>query len=218
MIDENGQYQLFTIANRTWRVITTRGRDVSSMPTMRTSLATTDEEFTQDSKVIIEYYSDYFTIDPTTAKDQYVEECMAFARAIHDNDVEFKEPEHWHVRQVDRHPTCLIMHRFTGIPLPFFWKLWRRPLEPKNITVRLSDDSSALVNFTYFEEEDPLMSMSFECYIDWDGLFDNLKDKHARRRINEWWRTMHGRLFLFSDYDSVFEDEQDEVAYITDFT
>ena len=215
MIDE--QYELFTIANRTWRVITTRGRDDHQMPTMRMSLATTDEEFTRDSKTTIEYYSDYFTIDPVVAKDQYVRECMSFCQAIYDNDEEFTEPEHWHVRQVDRQDDRLIMHRFSGIPLPYFWRLWRRPLVPQNITVESADISSALMKFTYFEEEDPLMSMSFECYLDWDGLFDNLKDKHAKRRINEWWKTMSGSLYLFSDYDSVFESNQDEIAYIADF-
>lgn len=213
----NEQYELFTIATRTWRVITTRGRDSNSMPSMQMSLATTDESFTSDSSTIIEYYSDYFTIDHVTAKDQYVSECMAFCQTIFDNDNEFVEPEHWNVRQVDRQDDRLIMHRFCGVPLPYFWKLWRRPLVPQNIHVELADPSSAMVKFYYFEEEDPLMSMSFECYLDWDKLFDNLKDKHARRYIADWWKTMGGRLYLFSDYDSVFEDNQDEIAYITDF-
>lgn len=212
------QYELFTIASRTWRVITTRGRDDHQMPSMRMSLATTDEEFTRDSRTIIEYYSDYFVIDPATAKDRYVSEAMAFCKAILDNDQEFVEPEHWCVRQVDRQDDRLIMHRFCGVPLPFFWKLWRRPLVPQNITVELADTTSAQIRFTYFEEEDPLMSMSFECYLDWDGLFDNLKDKRAMRKIPDWWHSMSGRLYLFSDYDTVFEDHQDELAYLADIS
>ena len=211
------QYELFQIKSRMWRVITTRGRDGNQMPSMRMSLATTDDEFTADANVIIEYYSDYFTIDPATAKDTYVSECMAFCQAVLDNDQEFTEPEHWYVKQVDRQDDRLIMHRFVGVPLPYFWKLWRRPLVPQNINVELTD-AGAMLKFSYFEEEDPLMAMSFDCYLDWDGLFDNMKNKHRRRSIPDWWKTMHGRLYLFSDRDSVFEDSQDEIAYIADFT
>ena len=216
MIEE--QYELFQVRSRVWRVITTRGREEHQMPQTRISLATTDDEFTNDAKVTIEYYSDYFTIDPTTAKDQYVSECMAFAKAVMENDQEFTEPEHWYVKQVDRQDDRLIMHRFCGIPLPFFWRLWQRPLIPQNIHVERADPTSAMIKFSYFEEEDPLMSMAFECYIDWDGLFDNLRDKNPSRSIPDWWKTMHGRLYLFSDYDSVFEDHQDEIAYIADFS
>ncbi len=211
------QQELFQVENREWRIITTRGRDENQMPTSRISLATKDDEFTRDSKVPIEYYSDYFILDPHISKSKYVENAIAFARAIHDNDQEFPEPERWYVKQVEKHPDRLIMHRFCGVPLPFFWRLWRRPLEPANITVE-EIPACAMVKFSYFEETDPLMSMCFECYLDWDGLFDNLKDKSPRRRINDWWKTMHGRLYLFSDYDSVFEDTQDEIAYIADFT
>lgn len=174
------QQELFQIASRTWRVITSRGRDEHQMPNTRLSLATTDDDFTRDSKVEIEYYSDYFIIDPTTAKDQYVSQAMAFAQAVMENDQEFTEPEHWHVRQVERMDDRFIMHRFCGVPLPYFWKLWRRPLEPANITIRRADLTSALLHFSYYEENDPLMSMSFECYLDWDGLFDNLRNKGSR--------------------------------------
>ena len=212
------EYELFKIATRTWRVVTHRDYSNPGIPAQRLSLATTDDEFTADAKVTLEYYSDYFTIDPVAAKDQYVTECMAFAKCIQDNDTDFIEPEHWYVRQLDKQEGRLFMHRFTGVPLPYFYKLWRRPLVPQNINIELVDKFGASVYFSYFEENDPLMTMHFECYLDWDGLFDAIKYKH-KRKPHQWWRKhMVGGLYLFSDYDTVFENEDDELAYMVDFS
>ena len=215
MIDE--QLELWQPQSRVWRVTTNRDFTEPGVPRNTISLSTTDDDFTRDARTTIEYYSSHLSLDQYAHKDQYVRECMSFAQSIMDNDEEFSEPERWFVRQIDQQEDRLIMHRFSGVPLPFFWKLWRRPLIPQNIYVERADVTSALVRFSYFEENDPLMAMAFECYLDWDGLFDNLKEKKPHRRIPDWWKTMHGRLFLFSDYDTVFEDEQDEVAYLTDF-
>lgn len=211
----NENYEYFKVKNRTWRLITEREPTDTVGHTVLMSLATVDEEFTADARVIIEYYSEHFTMNPHAARSHYTSEAIAFATAISENDEEFKEPEHWYVRQVDKQEERLAMHRFCGVPLPFFWKLWRRPLEPKNIHIALADESSAQVTFTYFEEEDPLMSMSFDCYLDFDGLFDNLRF-NIGHPIVPWLHSLEGRLYLFSDFDSIFELETDEVRYLVD--
>lgn len=206
------QYDLFRPANREWRVTTER--DVNDTNTVHIGLATTDEDFTRDAKHPIEYYSRHYTFNPHATRNGYIRQCQQFVTAVIDNDEMFQEPEHWKVRQTEPHERP-IMKRFTGVPMPYFWKLWRRPLIAQNIHFQHSGDD-AQIFFGYSEENDPLMTMAFEAYLDWSGLFDDLK--YGKKAIPNWLhRHCKGRLFLFSDFDTIFEDPEDEVSYLADF-
>jgi len=210
------KYDLFNPMNREWRIRVSR--DANDWDTRHIGVATVDEAFTADSKTEIEYYCEHISFNPLVDSPVYIKGCMDFLQTIMDNDETFVEPEKWRVRQVDMTEDSIV-RRFVGVPLPYFWKLWRRPLEPKNIQFDPVFDGSTMLRFSYYEDNDPLMSMKFTMYIDWMNLFDDIK-KHKCYHLQTIMPWIHkhcrGRLYLYSDYDTIFEDPEDEATYIAD--
>jgi len=188
---------------------------------------TTDDEFTQDSRATIEYYSTHYPLNTDLPDDEYLPHAQEFAQVIKDNDTEFQEPEHWLVRQLNKLDRP-IMGRFIDVPLPYFWKLWRRPLIAQNIEIDTHGDIITVLGkpanpevwFRYHEEGDPLMTMSFTCYLEWNKLYYDMFENpmYEEQKIMPWLhKNMQGGLYLFSDFDSLFEDAEDEVTYLADF-
>ena len=217
------QCTLFQPLTREWRIYADEIPYIDPNHERAHWLATTDDEFTADARVTIEYYSTHYPLNADLPKEEYIPHAQEFAQVIADNDCEIREPEHWKVRQLNKLDRP-VMGRFIEVPLPFFWKLWRRPLIAQNIEIDtygdtlliLGEPAKPLVWFSYHEEGDPLMTMSFPCYLAWYNLYRDIWK--GVDRIMPWLhKNMRGGLYLFSDFDTVFEDVEDEVTYLTDF-
>jgi len=221
------QCTLFQPITREWRIYQDDIPYINSEHERAHWLATTDDEFTNDSPATIEYYTTHYPLNTDLPKEEYVTNAQEFAQVIADNDKEIQEPEHWKVRQLDK-PDRPIMGRFIGVPLPYFWRLWRRPLIAQNISVQIHGDIITVLGkpanpeiwFQYYEEGDPLMTMSFTCYLDWNQLYYDMWENtmYDDQKIMPWLhKNMYGGLYLFSDFESLFEDAEDEVTYLADF-
>lgn len=113
------------------------------------------------------------------------------------NRIQIDLTRNWYIKQltnIDR----VGVQRFTQLPVQAFLKLWRVPLDPKEITI--ADMRNQLIKFKYQEFE-------FNMFLKWPEWRTGLPwlKKHCR-----------GGIFLFSDYTSMFEEQEDEFLYIAD--
>lgn len=120
----------------------------------------------------------------------------------------------WYIKQF-LHIDRVGPKRFTALPLADFFSLWRAPIDPQDIDLRIM--GNGMMKFLYREHE-------FAVYFVWPELQKDMKvpSEHqpgtGRSAIVLPWIQKHcrGRLFLFSDYSRVFEDEDDEFLYTAD--
>ena len=150
------------------------------------------------------------------------------------NDI-IQHPERWRVKSGPLHDDGRIgVHRFLNLPLTAFWRLWRRPINPRwNFSIEDSDWT-----FSYLRNAEekknkiphPVVfkygkGWTAKPFIVWPGVFDverasshgqaYSKVKGDFRR----WLTQEteGDIYLFSDNKSTFESPDDEWIYLSDF-
>lgn len=186
-------------------------------------VSTFEDDFIADSKFKIEYFTT-ITIIP-----EYQDEMIR--DFLKRNSEEIENPEIWHVNMRDINRDSIIK-RFLRVPLPYFLKLWRTPLIPGYIDVNpfftpaepkfsYLDDTLSRIKFSYMNDVFPRdnMSMSFDVYMEWPRLIEDI-NKHKAYVLQTVMPWIHkhckGRLYLFSDYESIFENAEDEVTYLAD--
>lgn len=181
-------------------------------------LVTHDDPLLYDCKVKMEITSSRIKWPPHSKGDYRVYQANKLVEIMSLNDEEFLEPDLWQISQLedlDRvGPTC-----FSGMPFNYFLSFWRQPLKPKFISMERVGRGTAMINFRYMDKNHPLYYTSVTCnlYLKWRGLFDDLRREKKDQTIVTWLRkNCEGRIYLFSDFDSIFESPVDEFRYIAD--
>lgn len=185
-------------------------------------ISTFEDDFIADSKIKIEYYTTK-TIGPEYNLDKTI---LEFLKR---NSDEIEAPEDWRVRTCDSNGDSVIK-QFVGVPLPYFWKLWRTPLIPMHIMFDPIVNETNMLRFSYMDTRlrfsymdtivpRDMMYMAFDVFMQWPGLIADI-NKHKSYVLQTVLPWIHkhckGRLYLFSDYESIFESSEDEVMYLAD--
>lgn len=181
--------------------------------TEKTEIITYSDPSLDDCKVKMEIIS-----SPINHRGEWRDDIKRAAELINiisDNDEKILNPNDWNISQqedLDRIGPV----SFSCMPFGHFLSFWRLPLEPRYIDMEFATNGMAMINFRYM---DPNYMHLDACtiYLKWKGLFDDLLQQHDQK-ILPWIKThCKGRLFLFSDFDTIFENAEDEFRFITDF-
>lgn len=174
-----------------------------------TIISTTDHVYAEDSCVPITIsHNIQGAFNPHAEHEEYIQQAMDLMQLIIDNDSNIREPQDWDVSigRLDRTG----VFQFHGVPLPTFQQFWRFPLEIEKITMRVVPNTG-MIGFSY--QGDALSS--FDSYIEWRGLYDDLR---GANKILPWLKKYcRGRLYMFSDFESMFEYPEDEFRYVAEF-
>lgn len=127
----------------------------------------------------------------------------------------------WFIKQlrgIDR----IGVKRFSCLPFDRFIKYWRQPLNPRKIDLTSYRYEKGMVRFHYDEDV-------YSVLLKWTELgeptvpsvmspFRNRsKLTYDDDKLLNWVKKSCGKgLYIFSDFDSMFEDEEDEFCYVTD--
>jgi len=146
-----------------------------------------------------------------------VEMATSMVDLISENDKKILNPNDWTISQkeeIDRvGPTS-----FAKMPFGHFLSYWRQPLDPRYIDMWMVGNGTAMIGFRYMDANHPMYNSPVVCtlYLNWKGLFDDLLDT-PNQKILPWLRThCNGKLYLFSDFDTIFESPEDEFRFIVD--
>jgi len=156
-----------------------------------------------------EHSADLFLYSNLTLSDKRKPSTQNTAKKIiEENRLSLDPNRKWYIRQfmqIDR----IACRRFTGLPLDSFFDLWRAPIDPQDIHMTMM--GTGQFKFSYRQHEFPV-------YFVWPELQKEYMLTHnTSQRVLSWIQQYcKGKLFLFSDYDTIFEDEYDEFLYITD--
>lgn len=122
-------------------------------------------------------------------------------RIIEENKRILDRSRRWYVRQLTNMDRVGIK-RFGRLPLQAFFDLWRKPIDPRELNLtRLQSP-----NQFRFEGD----RHRFSVVLVWPEIWNDPK------RLDWFARYCKKRIYLFSDYDSMFEDPEDEFVYLAD--
>jgi len=142
-------------------------------------------------------------------------------RAMEQNSERLDLTRNWYIKQMcemDR----IGVNRFSMLPLDKFLQYWRQPFNPRKIdfstyryehgTIRLHYDNVAWAVFVSWPElgdpTPPNVGAPFR---------NRGKLTYDDNQLVNWVKkSCGGGLYLFSDFDSMFESEEDEFCYLTD--
>lgn len=117
----------------------------------------------------------------------------------------------WYIRQLLKSDR-VGPKRFTGLPLRHFFNFWRVPIDPKSIEkIKLLGNNRSKIFF----DRGPVFSV----YYVWPELEKDMNRSNDRTsQIVLPWLQKHCKngIFLFSDYDSMFKDKEEELCYMAD--
>lgn len=144
-------------------------------------------------------------------------------RTMEQNSIKIDPGRKWFVRQMcemDR----IGVKQFGMLPLYRFLQYWRKPLNPRKIdfSAYRYQRGTETVRFHYDGEEWPV-------FIRWPELGEPMpvdpsspyrnrgKLTYDDDRLVKWIKKCCGKgLYVFSDFESIFESEEDEFCYLTD--
>ena len=176
--------------------------------TAKTEIITHSDPILDDCKVKMEIVS-----QPIGHRGEWRDEVKRAAGVVEimsANDTKFVQPDDWLISQqeeIDRAgPTT-----FAHMPFGHFLSYWRQPLDPRYIDMEISGNGTAMINFRYMN------ATTCSMYLQWKGLFDDLRRESRQQKILPWLKkNCEGKLYIFSDFDSIFEKPEDEFRYIAD--
>ena len=179
----------------------------------RTELVTYIDPLVDDCEVKMEIVS-----KPLKHRANLIKQAHNLVTTMSENDTEFLNPDDWTISQIDDLDRAGPVS-FKNMPLSFFLSFWRQPLEPRFIAMKLTNNGTTMINFRYMDPNHPMYHSNCTCnmYFHWKGLFDDLRQPYSNQKILPWLKkNCEGRLYIFSDFDSIFEKPEDEFRYITD--
>ncbi len=109
--------------------------------------------------------------------------------------------------------------RFTGLPLTAFWDMWRTPIDTSELQIYGLANSQMKVVYRDF---------NFNIFIKWPELQRDMSASQSSitkgstqvtisEKVMPWLtRYCEGGFIPFSDYDTMFQDGEDEFAYLAD--
>lgn len=218
LIPEAGGRLRWAEPNDSWRVITHTGRqkllicnirfdDTDHSPDLWLySLLTRDEKQSIEDRVTTE---------------EYGEEPKPFTEAIlmKENRIHLNTSRKWYVRQFIENQDRVGIRRFAGIPLDAWRTMWRRTIALKDIEIYGLSNGQMKVLFEGFY---------FNVFFKWEELQHDMLHSPSTivkngvgMSVSESimpWLDANCRkgIIPFSDYDSMFPDESDEITYIID--
>ncbi len=200
---------------RDWWIRTSHNKSPLSE---RTQLITHSDPSLDDCNVKMEIVSLPITYDGKRRADNQIQQTSNLITIMSENDTKILQPDNWTITQmeeIDRAgPTS-----FAAMPFSHFLSFWRQPLEPRFISMEVLGNGTAMINFRYMDANHPMFFSNITCniYLSWKGLFDDLRREQGQQRILPWLKkNCEGKLYIFSDFDSIFESPEDEFRYIAD--
>lgn len=127
-------------------------------------------------------------------------------RVMEQNSERLDLTRSWYIKQMcemDR----IGVNRFSMLPLDKFLQYWRQPFNPRKIDFSTYRYQHGTIRFHYD-------NVTWPVFMSWPELGD---PTIPNVELVNWVKKSCGRgLYLFSDFDSMFEDEEDEFCYLTD--
>ena len=112
----------------------------------------------------------------------------------------------WYVKQVVKKKDRIGIRHFTTLPLGVFRDFWRKPISTSNLKIGHVTRGLSSVRVIIMSPR----SSNFRVYLDFPEL-----NKIDHDYTMGWFKeNCHDGLYLFSDYDSMFVDPDDEFGYI----
>ena len=139
-----------------------------------------------------------------------------------DNRLHIDRTRKWYVRQFIESKERIGIKRFTGLPFGAFWDMWRKRMNANDIQIFGMNNQQMKIIYG---------KHTFNIFLRWQELQNDIlnstsqlnpgknKQKHLRvsEKVMPWlYKNCEGDFIPFSDYDSIFENVQDEFSYIAD--
>jgi hypothetical protein len=139
---------------------------------------------------------------------------------IEENSNQLNRHRKWYIKQF-KETDRVGIRRFGGLPLTAFWDMWRKVIPITDIHIYgLGNTQMKVVyeeyNFNVFLKW-PAMQNDFVNSRVTTQLENNITALRVSEVVLPWLhRSCRGGIILFSDYDTMFPDFEDEFTYITD--